>query len=100
MMHRRRAEIPNDLRTRLETARLDLLALFRALDRLFFLAPLLLGVPQRVSRARGASRHRSGRQFQHLRRTDPPVEGEVANRFRIGAALTARVRIVRRRTFR
>jgi len=27
-------EIPNDLRTRLETARLDLLALFRALDRL------------------------------------------------------------------
>ena len=27
-------EIPKDLRTRLETARLDLLALFRVLDRL------------------------------------------------------------------
>ncbi len=34
-MHRRAsAEIPADLRARLESARLDLLALFRALDRL------------------------------------------------------------------
>ena len=34
-MHRRAsAEIPADLRARLETARLDLLALFRALDRM------------------------------------------------------------------
>ena len=30
----RTAEIPSDLRVRLETARLDLLALFRALDRM------------------------------------------------------------------
>jgi hypothetical protein len=30
----RTAEIPPDLRVRLETARLDLLALFRALDRM------------------------------------------------------------------
>jgi hypothetical protein len=29
-----RVEIPSDLRTRLETARLDLLPLFRALDRM------------------------------------------------------------------
>ena len=34
MAHRLRLEIPGDLRTRLEVARLDLLALFRALDRL------------------------------------------------------------------
>src|ERR1700720_3290722 len=34
-MHRRESvEIPADLRARLETARLDLLALFRALDRM------------------------------------------------------------------
>jgi hypothetical protein len=34
-MHRRASvEIPADLRARLETARLDLLALFRALDRM------------------------------------------------------------------
>ena len=35
-MHRSRVsvEIPADLRARLETARLDLLALFRALDRM------------------------------------------------------------------
>src|SRR6202140_5506087 len=34
MAHRVPACIPIDLRTRLETARLDLLALFRALDRM------------------------------------------------------------------
>ena len=34
MTHRSRLEIPSDLRGRLETARLDLLALFRALDRM------------------------------------------------------------------
>lgn len=33
-MHRATTEIPADLRPRLETARLDLLALFRALDRM------------------------------------------------------------------
>jgi muramidase (phage lysozyme) len=34
MWRRAVAEIPADLRARLETARLDLLALFRALDRM------------------------------------------------------------------
>lgn len=34
MRHRAPAEIPADLRARLEAARLDLLALFRALDRM------------------------------------------------------------------
>lgn len=34
MAHRSRLEIPGDLRARLEFARLDLLALFRALDRM------------------------------------------------------------------
>jgi len=34
MRHRASAAIPADLRPRLETARLDLLALFRALDRM------------------------------------------------------------------
>ena len=33
-MKRRESEIPTDLRARLEAARLDLLALFRALDRM------------------------------------------------------------------
>ena len=47
MMQRRRAEIPNDLRARLETARLDLLALFRALDRMD-LSPA--EIPQRLIR--------------------------------------------------
>ena len=40
-------EIPADLRSRLETARLDLLALFRALDRMD-LAPM--EIPQRLIR--------------------------------------------------
>jgi hypothetical protein len=44
MAHRSRAEIPADLRARLEAARLDLLALFRALDRMD-LAPS--EIPQR-----------------------------------------------------
>ena len=47
MMQRRRAEIPNDFRARLETARLDLLALFRALDRMD-LSPA--EIPQRLIR--------------------------------------------------
>ena len=34
MAHRSPLEIPGDLRARLEVARLDLLALFRALDRM------------------------------------------------------------------
>lgn len=34
-MARHKPEVPVDLRTRLETARLDLLALFRALDRMY-----------------------------------------------------------------
>ena len=34
MAHRSSLEIPDDLRARLERARLDLLALFRALDRM------------------------------------------------------------------
>lgn len=34
MAHRSTPAIPDDLRTRLETARLDLLALFRSLDRM------------------------------------------------------------------
>jgi hypothetical protein len=34
MVHRSPLAIPDDLRTRLETARLDLLALFRSLDRM------------------------------------------------------------------
>src|SRR6266508_3159640 len=47
MTHRRRAEIPNDLRARLETARLDLLALFRALDRMDLSSA---EIPQRLIR--------------------------------------------------
>ena len=35
MARHKPADIPVDLRTRLETARLDLLALFRALDRMY-----------------------------------------------------------------
>jgi len=47
MARRPPAEIPVDLRTRLETARLDLLALFRALDRMD-LSPA--EIPQRLIR--------------------------------------------------
>src|SRR5712691_536001 len=47
MARRSTAEIPADLRTRLETARLDLLALFRALDRVD-LSPA--EIPQRLIR--------------------------------------------------
>ena len=47
MAHRSPPAIPDDLRTRLEAARLDLLALFRALDRM----PLSPGeIPQRLLR--------------------------------------------------
>ncbi len=47
MTRRSPAEIPVDLRSRLETARLDLLALFRALDRMD-LSPA--EIPQRLIR--------------------------------------------------
>jgi hypothetical protein len=47
MAHRPPAEIPVDLRVHLETARLDLLALFRALDRMDF-SPA--EIPQRLIR--------------------------------------------------
>jgi hypothetical protein len=47
MRRRSQVEIPTDLRPRLETARLDLLALFRALDRMD-LAPA--EIPQRLMR--------------------------------------------------
>src|SRR6266581_9028743 len=47
MTGRSTAEIPVDLRARLETARLDLLALFRALDRME-LSPA--EIPQRLIR--------------------------------------------------
>src|SRR6266581_6295209 len=47
MTRRSQMEIPADLRARLETARLDLLALFRALDRMG-LAPA--EIPQRLIR--------------------------------------------------
>jgi hypothetical protein len=47
MAHRSTAEIPADLRARLERARLDLLALFRALDRMD-LSPAQ--IPQRLIR--------------------------------------------------
>jgi hypothetical protein len=47
MWRRAPAEIPADLRARLETARLDLLALFRALDRMH-LTPEQ--IPQRLLR--------------------------------------------------
>ena len=47
MARRSTVEIPADLRVRLETARLDLLALFRALDRMD-LAPS--EIPQRLIR--------------------------------------------------
>jgi hypothetical protein len=46
-MVRRTSDIPADLRARLETARLDLLALFRALDRMH-LTPQQ--IPQRLIR--------------------------------------------------
>ncbi len=44
MFHRSPLPIPGDLRARLEAARLDLLALFRALDRMDLLAE---EIPQR-----------------------------------------------------
>jgi hypothetical protein len=47
MFRRAQVEIPVDLRTRLEAARLDLLALFRALDRMH-LTPKQ--IPQRLIR--------------------------------------------------
>lgn len=47
MAHRSSLEIPGDLRARLEVARLDLLALFRALDRMGFSAQ---EIPQRLLR--------------------------------------------------
>ena len=47
MMYRSQVEIPADLRARLEAARLDLLALFRALDRMD-LTPA--EIPQRLIR--------------------------------------------------
>ena len=48
MARRCTAEIPVDLRARLENARLDLLALFRALDRMH-LTPA--EIPQRLLRS-------------------------------------------------
>jgi hypothetical protein len=47
MFHRAPLEIPGDLRLRLEVARLDLLALFRALDRMDLSAQ---EIPQRLLR--------------------------------------------------
>ena len=47
MAHRSPLEIPGDLRARLEVARLDLLALFRALDRMDLSAE---EIPQRLLR--------------------------------------------------
>ena len=47
MAHRSSLEIPGDLRARLEVARLDLLALFRALDRMDLSAQ---EIPQRLLR--------------------------------------------------
>jgi hypothetical protein len=47
MFHRSLLEIPGDLRARLEVARLDLLALFRALDRMDLSAQ---EIPQRLLR--------------------------------------------------
>lgn len=47
MAHRSSLEIPGDLRARLEVARLDLLALFRALDRMDLTAQ---EIPQRLLR--------------------------------------------------
>ena len=47
MAHRSSPEIPGDLRARLEVARLDLLALFRALDRMDLSAQ---EIPQRLLR--------------------------------------------------
>ena len=47
MARRIAAQIPPDLRPRLETARLDLLALFRALDRMDLTPP---EIPQRLIR--------------------------------------------------
>jgi hypothetical protein len=47
MARRSTAEIPADLRARLETARLDLLALFRALDQMDLLPA---EIPQRLMR--------------------------------------------------
>ena len=47
MARHKSVEIPPDLRTRLETARLDLLALFRALDRMYLNPDQ---IPQRLVR--------------------------------------------------
>lgn len=47
MAHRSTPTIPDDLRTRLETARLDLLALFRSLDRMHLSAG---EIPQKLLR--------------------------------------------------
>ena len=47
MARRSAVEVPTDLRARLEAARLDLLALFRALDRMDLATP---EIPQRLIR--------------------------------------------------
>lgn len=47
MVGHKSADVPPDLRTRLETARLDLLALFRALDQMSLTADQ---IPQRLLR--------------------------------------------------
>jgi hypothetical protein len=47
MARHQQTDIPPDLRTRLETARLDLLALFRALDRMYLTPDQ---IPQRLLR--------------------------------------------------
>ena len=47
MARHKSVEIPPDMRTRLETARLDLLALFRALDRMYLNPDQ---IPQRLVR--------------------------------------------------
>jgi hypothetical protein len=50
MARHKPVEIPPDLRTRLETARLDLLALFRALDRMYPMYLTQEQIPQRLIR--------------------------------------------------
>ena len=77
MLRHRQAEIPTDLRLQLETARLDLLALFRAMDNLY-LTPEQ--IPQRLIRQlfeldAERARHAAGysRRFEPVTRRHCPA---------------------------
>jgi hypothetical protein len=82
MAHRSPLEIPSDLRARLEAARLDLLALFRALDRMDLSAG---EIPQRLLRQLF---ERDADYAEALWALDP-VEATLDRRAMLGDTLTA-----------